>query len=113
MQDNNEYINFQDFQKLDIRVGKVISSEKVEKSEKLLLLVVDFGDEIGTRQVVSGIAQYFKPEDLIKNNYAFIINLKPRKIFGLDSQAMVLAGDNGEDIFLVECNNMPVGTKIR
>ena len=84
-------INFDDFQKIEIKVGGILSAEKVEGSEKLLKLSVDFGEEI-PRQVVSGIAKTFTtPEILIGIQFIFITNLEPRKIMGLESQAMILA----------------------
>ena len=84
-------INFNDFQKIEIKVGTVLSAEKVEGSEKLLKLSVDFGEE-KPRQVISGIAKTFKePEKLIGKQFAFVTNLEPRLIMGLESQAMILA----------------------
>ncbi|HBB56922.1 TPA: methionine--tRNA ligase subunit beta [Patescibacteria group bacterium] len=100
-------INFDDFQKIEIKVGGILSAEKVEGSEKLLKLSVDFGEEI-PRQVVSGIAKTFTtPEILIGKQFIFITNLEPRKIMGLESQAMILAThkkfkDGSEEIVLTK-----------
>ncbi|MEK9161550.1 MAG: methionine--tRNA ligase, partial [Patescibacteria group bacterium] len=84
-------INFNDFQKIEISVGEVLSVEKIENSEKLLKLSVDFGEE-KPRQVISGIAKTFKqPEKLVGKQFLFVTNLEPRSIMGLESQAMILA----------------------
>lgn len=85
-----------DLQKLDIRIGTFISVEPVEGSEKLYKEIVDFGDEIGERQILSGIQKHFTPEELIGKQALFIVNLEPRTILGLESQGMLLAVDNEE-----------------
>ena len=86
-----DYIEFEDFEKLDIRVGKVIECEKVKKSEKLLRFTLEVGSE--TRQILSGISKYHTPEELIGKNVIFIANLKPRKIMGLESCGMILSAE--------------------
>ena len=86
-------INYDDFKKLDIKIGTVISAEKVEGSEKLLKIILDFGEET-PRQILSGIAIWFNPEDLIGKQVPAIINLEPRKMMGLESQGMILMADN-------------------
>ena len=84
-------ITFNDFQKIEIKIGTILSAEKVEGSEKLLKLSVDFGEE-KPRQVISGIAKTFKqPEKLVGKQFLFVTNLEPRSIMGLESQAMILA----------------------
>ena len=84
-------ITFNDFQKIEIKVGMILSAEPVPGSEKLLKLSVDFGEPT-PRQVVSGIAKTFKqPEKLIGKQFLFVTNLEPRSIMGLESQAMILA----------------------
>lgn len=90
-----DYIEFEDFEKLDIRVGKVIECEPVKKSKKLLRFTLEVGSE--TRQILSGISAYHKPEELIGKNVIFIANLKPRKMMGLESCGMILSAefDNG------------------
>ena len=87
-----EHISFNDFQAVEMRVGKVLEASNVEGSEKLLLLKVDVGEE-QPRQVVAGIAKAYSPEDLIGNHYAVVTNLKPAKIFKIRSEAMMLAAD--------------------
>ena len=86
-----DYIEFEDFEKLDIRVGRVIECERVKKSEKLLRFTLEVGSE--TRQILSGISKYHTPEELIGKNVIFIANLKPRKIMGLESCGMILSAE--------------------
>lgn len=89
-----EFITIDDFAKIKMRVGKVIEAEKVEKSDKLLKLKVSLGDE--ERTIVSGIAQYYKPEEMVGKYVIVLVNLKPRKIFGIESHGMLLAAKDGE-----------------
>lgn len=88
-------IAIDDFAKLDLRVAKVIACEKVEKSDKLLKLQLDIGLE--TRQVVSGIAKYYKPEEMVGKKVIVIANLKPAKLMGIESQGMILAASDAEE----------------
>jgi methionyl-tRNA synthetase len=85
-----EAIDFEDFQKIDLRVATVISAEPVPKADKLLLVRLDAGDP-EPRQVVAGIAEFWKPEDLVGRQVTVVANLKPRKIRGVESQGMILA----------------------
>lgn len=93
-----ETIKFPDFEKLDIRVGKILSAEKVEGADKLLKLEVDFGSF--RRQIVAGLAPYFKPEELAGKQCPFVINLEPRKLRGLESQGMILVAGMETPILL-------------
>lgn len=93
-------ISFEEFKKIDLRIGKVLSAEKVEGTDKLLKMIVNFGEE--KRQIVSGIAEFFKVSELVGNQFPFIVNLKPRKIHGLESQAMILAVDLDEGPVLMK-----------
>ena len=86
------YISYDEFQKIDIRIGRVLACEHKEGSNKLLRLTVDFGEE-GTRNILSGIAPYYTPEQIIGKDFAFVLNLEPRKLMGEDSQGMILAAD--------------------
>jgi methionyl-tRNA synthetase len=87
-------IHYDDFKKLDIRIGTVRSAEKIEDTDKLLRLEVEFKDgEI--RQIVSGIAQYYAPEDMVGKQCPFVYNLEPRTIRGVESNGMIL-GIGGE-----------------
>jgi len=105
-------INFEEFQKVDLRVAKVITAEKVEGSEKLLKLQVDLGDE--KRQIVAGVAQFYQPEDLTSKEIVIVANLEPRTVFGLESEGMLLAADDsGKPVLLILDKEVPPGTKIR
>lgn len=107
-----ENISFDDFIKVQIRIGKILSAEKVEGSDKLLKLEVDFGNEVSKiveegiekevttpvkRQIIAGIAQYYEPEALIGKECPFAYNLAPRMLKGLESQGMILcpSSENG------------------
>ncbi len=87
-----DYIEFDEWEKLDIRVGKVLECEPVKKSKKLLRFTLEVGNE--KRQILSGISQYHKPEELIGKNVVFIANLKPRKMMGLESCGMILSAEH-------------------
>jgi|688.fasta_scaffold00063_133 methionine--tRNA ligase beta chain len=111
----NDIINYADFQKLDIRMGTVISCERVEGSEKLLCIMLDVGEET-PRQILSGIAKWFNPEDLVGKQVPVIINLEPRKMMGLESQGMILMADNmlEESVSLLHPQNkVPNGSVVR
>lgn len=97
-------INFDEFKKVEMRIGKVVSCEKVEDADKLLKLEVDFGKEIGKRQILSGIAESYNPEELIGKKLPFVVNLEPRILRGLESQGMILAVDGLEKTVLLEPN---------
>ena len=96
-------ITFEEFKKIEIRIGKVLECEKVEKADKLLKLVVDFGEF--KRQIVSGIAESYNPEDLIGKSLPFIINLEYRKFRGEESQGMLMAIDADDKTILLEPNS--------
>jgi methionyl-tRNA synthetase len=114
-------ISIDDFIKVEMKIGKILSAVPVEGSEKLLKLSVDFGEknEDGTdkpRQVVSGIAKWFPELDkLIGTKHPFVTNLEPREIMGLESQAMILAASDkvsGAFSLLDVNNDIPQGTKL-
>ncbi|HWA64418.1 MAG TPA: methionine--tRNA ligase subunit beta [Candidatus Paceibacterota bacterium] len=92
-------ITIDEFKKAELKVVKVLSAEPVEGSEKLLKLQVDAGSE--QRQILSGIAKYYKPEDLVGRSIVIISNLEPRQMMGLESQGMVLAAGDGETVSLL------------
>ena len=100
-------IEFPDFQKVEMRVGTVLSVEKHPDADKLLLVKIDTGDE-EPRQVVAGLAEFFKPEDLEGRQVVVVVNLKPRKLRGETSQGMILAVRNGEEMQLLTVT-APVG----
>lgn len=85
-------IVFDDFSKLDIRIGKVVAAEKMEKSDKLLKLTIDAG--IDTRTILSGIAKHYSAEEMVGKQVAFIANLAPRKMMGIESQGMILSAED-------------------
>ena len=89
-------ISIDEFRKIKLRVGKVISAEEVENSSKLLKLVISFKDE--QRQVVAGIKNHYKPEELVGKKLIVVFNLKPAKLMGLVSDGMILAASDGEKL---------------
>jgi methionyl-tRNA synthetase len=91
----DEAITFDDFLKVDIRAGLIESAEPVPKSTKLLKLQVDFGD-LGKRQILAGIAMRYQPDMIVGKRAAFVVNLAPRMMMGLESHGMILAGENGD-----------------
>ncbi len=103
-------ISIEDFGKVELKTGRVLSAEAVPKSSKLLKLQVGFGSE--TRQIVSGIAQFYKPDELVGKDVIVVMNLKPAKIFGIESNGMILAAGD-EASLLVPLKAVEPGTKIR
>ena len=87
-------ITFDDFTKLDIRIGEVEEAEPVVESRNLLKLIVDFGSE--KRQCVAGLLKYYEPEELVGKKFAFLTNLPLRKLMGIESQCMILAAEDEE-----------------
>jgi len=93
-------ITYEDFSKLDLRIGKVIAAEKMPKSNKLLKLTIESG--LDKRTILSGIAQHYGPDDMVGKQVIFVANLAPRKMMGLESQGMILmAEDAGGKLVLV------------
>lgn len=105
-------IEFDDFAKVELRVATVTECEPIKKAKKLLKIMVNDGTA-EPRQIVSGIAPWYKPEDLIGKNVIIVANLKPAKLCGEMSNGMLLAGDVSEDDVKVVFVDMPAGTKIR
>jgi len=93
-------ISYDDFAKLDIRIGTIMAVERVPETDKLLKCTIDFG-ELGTRTIVSGIAQWKTPEDLIGKQVPYIVNLAPKMIRGVESQGMLLAGTDEQGLVLI------------
>jgi len=105
-------IQYEDFAKLDIRMGKVIAAEMVPEADKLIKCTIDFG-EMGTRTIVSGIAEWKKPEELVGKQLPYIINLAPRMLRGVESQGMLLATHAPEGIALLTPDlDVVPGTKV-
>lgn len=106
-------VTLDDLQKLDIRIGTFKEVTPVEGSEKLYCEIVDFGPEVGTRQILSGIRKYFTPEELVGKQALFIVNLEPRQMMGLESQGMLLATDNENGpVLLTPEEEVPEGAGI-
>lgn len=107
-----ERISIEEFNKIEVRVGIVRSAERVPETDKLLRLTVDFNEEAGPRQIVSGIAAYVsEPESLVGRQLAFVTNLAPRTIRGLESNGMLFAVGSDETFaFLTPDRKVPSGT---
>jgi methionyl-tRNA synthetase len=106
-------ISIDDFKKLEIRAGKILSAEKVDGADKLLKLSVDLGEE-NPRTIVSGIALYFPdPSILVGKCCAFAANLEPRTIRGIESNGMIMAASSADSFSLLEISGVPPGTLVR
>ncbi len=103
-------VSFEEFQKLDIRTGKVLSCEPVPKSNKLLRLIVDIGTE--KRQIVAGMQQFYTPDEMVGKDVVVVVNLAPAKIFGVESNGMILAAGDAASL-LVPLRPVEPGSKIR
>jgi len=104
-------ITYSDFQKMDIRIAKIKSAERVPNTDKLVKLEIDIGDE--TRQIVAGIGEVYEVDDLINKQIPVIINLEPRKIKGIESNGMLLAVVvEGKPVLLEPDKEVPNGSKI-
>ncbi len=107
-------ISYDDFEKLDIRIGTVLSAEKVPETDKLLKLMIDLGEE-SPRQIISGIAAYFPdPGVLVGLSLPVLANLEPRIIRGVESQGMILAASNDSAFsVLIPQNKMTPGSRVK
>jgi methionyl-tRNA synthetase len=105
-----EKVTIEEFAKMDIRVGQVIEAEPVKKSNKLLKLQVDIGTE--KRQIVAGMAPFYDPGELVGKQVIVVVNLAPAKIFGIESNGMILAAGD-EASLLVPLKSVKPGEKIR
>ena len=105
-------ITYDDFTKLDIRIAKIINTEKIPGKSKIIKGIIDLGEE--KRGVIIGGAEYYQPEDLVGKIVVVIANLEPRKIAGFESNAMLLAADvNDKPFWLTVSEDVPLGTKIK
>ena len=93
-------INYEDFQKIDLRVARIIEAERLEGSDKLVKLQVDLGEE--KRQIVAGIGKNYEPEDLLNKEIIIVANLEPRTVFGVESQGMLLATKDENTLSLLQ-----------
>jgi len=107
-----QHIGIEDFQKVQLKVAKILAAERVPKSEKLLKLQVDVGTE--QRQIVAGIGKKYAPEELVGRTIVVVANLKPAKLMGIESQGMVLAAGDKEVLELLNMpDEIPAGTKVK
>ena len=114
LQDTDDLIDYEDFTKVDIRIGTIKAAEMIPETDKLIKCTVDFGDELGTRTIVSGIAQWYAPEDLVGKQCPYVVNLKPRMLRGVESQGMLFASSpNGGCALLHPDQDVPAGTKTK
>ena len=106
-------ISYEDFAKLDIRVGIVKAAELIPDTDKLIKCTIDFGD-MGERTIVSGIAEWKKPEELVGRQFPYIANLAPRTLRGVESQGMLLAASDEDGVALISPERaVPPGTRLR
>ena len=94
-------VAFTDFDKLDFRVGEVKEASLLEGSKKLIVMKIDLGEDYGTVEILSGLAELYKPEDLIGNKYIVLANLEPKKLMGRDSNGMIMVVDDPEKFALI------------
>ncbi len=106
-----EYITYDEFKKIDLRVGKIISSEDVKGSKNLIKLIVDLGTE--KRQIITGLKRWYSPEELLGKTIIIVANLEPKKFMGMESRGMLLATvDTEKPILLTVDGEAPPGSKI-
>jgi methionyl-tRNA synthetase len=109
-----EQITIDDFVKIDLRVGTVLTAEKVEKADKLLRMTVDIGVEV--RQIVAGIAKAYDPATLVGRKVVIVANLAPRKLRGIESQGMIVAaslGEHGTPALAAFLESVPNGARLK
>ena len=109
------YITIDDFVKVELKVGQVLTAERIPKSDKLLRLTVDLG-EPEPRQILAGIAEHYEPDSLVGRKLVIVSNLKPRKLRGFESQGMVLAasvGEEGRPVLATFAEDVPNGTRLK
>ena len=109
------FISIEDFVKVELRVGQVLSAERVPKSDKLLRFTVDVG-EPEPRQILAGIAEHYEPETMVGRKLVIVSNLKPRKLRGFESQGMVLAasvGEEGRPVLATFTEDVPNGARLK
>ena len=105
-------ISFEEFKKVDLRVGKIVTAGKIPGSDKLLKLEIDIGSN--KRQIIVGIAQFYEPKELVGKSFVIVANLEPRKLMGLESQGMILCaeGPSDEPVCLVPIKDVPPGSPV-
>lgn len=107
-------ISIDQFVAVEMKVGTILTAEYIEGADKLLRLTVDFAEETGPRQILSGIRQYYEPEALVGKQCPFVVNLEPRTLRGLESNGMILAvkTPEGGAVLLHPDKDVPVGSKL-
>lgn len=113
---NEEEIDISHFMKMKLRVAQIESAEAVPKSKKLLKLQIDLGEKLGKRQIVSGISQFYTPENLVGRKIVVVANLKKAVLMGIESYGMLMAASS-EDmkslVLLDPGQDMPIGSEVR
>ena len=105
-------VSFEEFLKMDLRIGKIGKAEPVAGAKNLIKMIIDVGGE--TRQAVAGIAQWYSPSDLEGKRVAVIVNLQPKRMFGIESNVMILAAEDEKTVsLLLPDREVKVGSKIR
>jgi len=109
---SEKIVSFEEFSKMDLRIGKITKAELVAGSKNLIKMLIDVGGE--TRQAVAGVAQYYTPKDLEGKYIAVIVNLQPKRMFGIDSNVMILAAEDEKTVSILSPDRpVKVGSKIR
>lgn len=103
-----DIVSFADFEKLDLRVGKVVKAERVEGSKNLIRMSVHLGSDYGVRKILAGMASWYKPSQLSGRKFIFVANLEPKQMMKELSSGMMFAADTGETCFI-----LPVDKKIK
>lgn len=110
-----EQINYADFAKVEFRVGEIVEAINVETSDKLIRMIVNFGEELGNKIVYSGIRHWYSPADLLNKKTVFVVNMVPKKIMGEESGAMIFGAEDEDgdkmSILILE-KDLPAGTKV-
>jgi len=111
-----EQISFPDWEKIDLRVGKIVKAEDIENADKLYKLTIDLGKEIGKRVVCSGIKQHYNKDELKGKKIILFVNLAPRKMKGIESQGMILAAVNEDEskvVLIQPDKDIELGSRVR
>lgn len=109
-----EYVKFKDWEKMQLRVGKIEAIKQHPKADKLYILKIDFGKEESDRQIVAGLKPYFKEKDLIGKKVLVFVNLEPKPLRGVESQGMILCAedDSGKVVLLGPLDDIAEGSKV-
>ena len=106
-------IEYSDFEKLDLRIARIVEASEVEGADRLLKLTLDVGEELGTRTVMAGIKQWYTAEELVDKFVVYLANLKPRKLRGVVSQGMIIASGDKEATLLKPEGEVKAGEVVR